>query len=151
MRQLLFIFGQEEQQNWRSCWTHWATGKIVLFSSVKKYGFVMLHFIWTRRKQIDASVTILPWYRHRFWQKTTPRPTFRGWKVGQWVEHQMGAGVPRDMQQNRRCLFETTPFCLCVWTALQEINRMRKKQNKDGKLCYREEFVWMGVAYEIFI
>ena len=34
----------------------------------------------------------------------TPRPTFRGWKVGQWVEHQMGADAPHDMQQNRRCL-----------------------------------------------
>lgn len=30
-------------------------------------------------------------------------------------------------------------------------DEMRKKQNKDGKLYYREEFVWMGVAYEIFI
>ena len=45
-------------------------------------------------------------------QCTTPRPTFRGWKVGQWVEHQMGADVPHDMQQKRRCLFETTPVII---------------------------------------
>ena len=42
-------------------------------------------------------------------------------------------------------------FCLFVWTALQVFNRIKKKQNKDGKVCYREEFVWRGVAYEIFI